>query len=642
MTTHATSTRLGPTNWTTDRDTTLLAKLALALGFFALAGGVLAAYRNPAEGAELSIYAATPLAFWMALAFSLLVALALSLLPTLPSWIRATALGLGVLSGAALVGLPLIRGYYFFGAGDSLTHLGWVKDMVAGRLDPLGFMYPATHLLAAFIGEGAGVSARRAILLMVFAYAVVPFVFVPLCMRQFTDRRWTVPVGLFSALLLLPINNVSVHLMAHPTTQAILVAPFVLYLLFRYLRLPVADRSVWGRASAWGVPLALATVSFLFVHPQQAVSLLLVFVTVAFVTAVLRRVDHERGFHVNPPYAQTLLFGALVLFWLPRHVRATGAVEAVVGRFLSGEGDAGGTVAHQSSSLAQVGGSIEELFLKLFLVTLVYVLLATALALVSLRDWRSTDSAGESFVQYVTLAGLPLGALFLLYFLSGVTRQHYRQVGFIVMLVTVLGGVAIVRGASYLSGRYSTRSVAAGLGVGLAVALVLSVPVLYPSPYMYQPTEGVSEAELEGYAFSFEHGADHPYLGVRGGPDRAIDALYGTVGRTTGESPTVGEGATPDVFNSGAYAAYYQEDQYLVVTKGDVRRERDLWDGLRYTADGFERLEERPGVNRVYSNGDVATYLIRDRPVSASSDGAERRHRSAGGTAVGVPGAAMP
>ena len=643
MTTHIASTRLGRTNWTTDRNRTLLAKLTLAFGFFALAGGMLAAYQTPARGYELSIYAGTPLAFWVGLALALLVAAALSLLPAIPPGIRAVAVGLAAVAGVALVGLPLLRSYYFFGSGDALTHLGWVKDIVAGRLDPLGFMYPAGHLVSVFVGEGAGVPARRALMLMVFAYAVVPFVFVPLCMRQFTDRRWTVPVGVFSALLLLPINNVSVHLMAHPTTQAILFLPFVLYLLFRYLRLPVAERTVWGRASAWGMMLALASASFLLVHPQQAVSLLLLFATVSFVTFALRWVDHSRTVRPNPLYAQTLLLGALVLLWLPRHVRATGALEAIVGRLLAGEGDPGGAIAHQSSSLAQVGGSIGELFLKLFLVTTVFLLLAGGLALYCLRGWRTTGDAGESFVQYVTASAIPLGALFLVYFLSGVTRQHYRQVGFIVMLVTILGGVALVRGATFLAGRYSTRAVGAGLVVVLAAALLLSVPVVYASPYIYQPTQHVSEAEMAGFEYTFEHGTDNPYIGVRSGPDRYVDALYGTVGSTSDASPSVGEGVPLGTFNRGTLPAYYQEPQYLLVSQGDIRRERGLWDGLRYTATGFDRLDGQPGVNRIYSNGEVASYLVRDRASTDATDQEARRHRSVGGTVVGpVAGTAMP
>lgn len=623
MTTETYRTRLSRelAERTTGEQWTKLTKFALAIGFFALAAGIWIAYQTPASGFELSIYSGTPMAFWVAIVFALLVAVSLSFSPTAPQWMRTTAGALGVCVGIALVGLPLIRSYYFFGAGDSLTHLGWVKDMIAGRLDPLTFMYPASHLLSVFIGEGAGIPARRAVMLMVFAYALIPFLFVPLCMRMFTNRLWTVPVGIFCAVMLLPINNISVYLMSHPTTQAILFAPFVLYLLFRYLRQPVSDAPPWKRMTPWGVALGLTACAFVFVHPQQGVSLLLLFLTISAVLFLVNRYlpDHIGGTH-NPLYAQTLLLGGLVAFWLPQHVRANDAFDAVITQLITGQAQPGDDIVHQSGSLLQVGGSIEELFVKLFLVTAIFLLLATSLVALSLRGWRSTDDNGAAFVQYIAAAAIPVGSLFLLYFLSGVTRQHYRQIGFIVMLVTILGGIAIVQGAGHLSERFSKRTVASGLGAALFVCLLVSIPALYTSPYIYQPTQDVSQAELQGYQYALSHAGDHRFVGVRGAPDRPIDALYGTVGKTMAPAPRVGEPVPPDVFNDAALESFYSEPRYLVVTEEDYEREWELWDGLRYTREGFDSLDTQPGVNLVYSNGEVSSYLVSDSSSETSNE----------------------
>lgn len=605
----------------TDRGT-LVVKFGLAVGFFVLAGGVWAAYRTPATGYELSIYAATPAAFWGAVVVAAFLSVLLAFYPSSPRWLRAMAAVLGGCTATVLFSLPVLRGYYFFGAGDSMTHLGWVTDMAAGRLDPWTFMYPATHLLTVVLGEGAGITPRRAILLMVVGYAVVSLVFVPLCLLQFTDRKYAVSVGVFSAALLLPVNNVSVHLMSHPTTQAILFAPFVLYALFRYLRRPVGDEPLRRRVSPWGVVVVVGTFGFVFVHPQQGVSLLLLFVTIAGLQALARwrGVDGQIVAH-NPVFVQSLLFGGLMAFWLPRHVRATGAFDAIVGQFVSGEGDAGGLVSHQSSSLTQVGGSIEELFLKLFAVPAFYALLAAIVGLLALRHWRSPTSDGEAFVQYLAVAAVPLGAQFTVYFLSGVTRQHYRQIGFIVMLVTILGAVGIVYGVSFLRRRLPAGSVSAGVGLVLFVSLLVSIPVVYASPYIYQPSQHVTEAEFDGFAFSFEHGADHAYVGVRAGPDRQVDAIYGTVGSADGTAPLVGDGVPPEVFNSGNYTAYYDDPRYFVVTRDGYERESYLWKGFRYTEDGFAGVGTRPGVDQVYSNGDIQTYLVGGNESTASDAG---------------------
>src|SRR6056297_3153531 len=117
-------------------------KGALLVGFASLAAAVLVAHGSPPEGYELSIYAATPTGFWVGVGVALAVAVTVGL--AREDLTHRLALVLGGTAMLAVAGLPVIRSYYFFGAGDSLTHLAWVKDIAAGRLSVLNFLYPGT------------------------------------------------------------------------------------------------------------------------------------------------------------------------------------------------------------------------------------------------------------------------------------------------------------------------------------------------------------------------------------------------------------------------------------------------------------------------------------------------------------------
>jgi hypothetical protein len=616
MTIHDARARHSSGVWLTDVTRRRLVKLALGVGFLAVAVGLLVAYGTPAGAYELSIYAATPLAFWVAVAAALGVSMVISLSPAIDPRFRRLACGLGLIAAMAIVALPLVRSYYFLGTGDAMTHLGWVKDMAAGRLDPASFLYPATHLLSVVIGEGAGISFRRSTMLMVFAYTVIPLFFLPLCVRLVTDRWLAVPVGLLTAALYLPVNNISVYLMAHPTTQAILFFPFVVYLLIRYLQWP-NDEAIWGRPSPWGVVLALASVSTLFVHPQQVLNVLGIFLTVVavrFLAGLLRRSETMREH--NPLYAQTLLLGTVVALWLPGRSRVSGAAGAFLEGLLAGGASPTDTAAHQATALSQIGGSIEELFAKLFLVSLVFVVLAAGLGLLSLIRWLRSNvegANGEAIVQYLSLSVLPMGVIFIVYFLSSISTQHYRQVAAIVMIVAIVGAVAIVRWATFASERASTASVYTILVVAFTVYLLISVPAHFQSPYIYQPTQHVTESELDGYEYAFEHGADYPYGSVRGGVDRQIDAVYGTVGRDQATSVESAGGVPPDAFNSQRIAANVTESRYLLVTRSDRAREVRLWNGLRYTESGFDALDTSPTLDRVHTTGSLRSYLVANR-----------------------------
>ncbi|MFB6164758.1 MAG: hypothetical protein ABEJ31_06320 [Haloarculaceae archaeon] len=131
-------------------------KFGLLLGFAALAAAVAVAHGAPARGYELSIYDATPTAFWLAVCAAGLLALLGSAYSPPGSPTRTAALALAYGTALAVAALPILRGYRFFGAGDSLTHLGWVKDLSTGALSPLHLLYPGVHLSTLFVA-----AARR-------------------------------------------------------------------------------------------------------------------------------------------------------------------------------------------------------------------------------------------------------------------------------------------------------------------------------------------------------------------------------------------------------------------------------------------------------------------------------------------------
>jgi hypothetical protein len=153
-------------------------KVALTVGFLGLAGGAYGAVSDPATGYELSVYKATPLTFWVGVGVALLAGLVVA-------WFGATAAGrtvgcvLGGGAVSAVLALPLLRGYYFLGHADAMTHFGWVKDIAAGGLTPDELLYPGIHTLAVFVGQSAGLPLRRALLLVVFLFCVTFFVFFP-------------------------------------------------------------------------------------------------------------------------------------------------------------------------------------------------------------------------------------------------------------------------------------------------------------------------------------------------------------------------------------------------------------------------------------------------------------------------------
>jgi len=592
----------------TRRQATVL-KALLAVGFLAFAGALAVAYSRPATAYELSIYGSTPLGFWVGSGLAVIVGLTVAFAP--PTSRRIRGLALGLLTGVALsvYALPLVRSYFFYGAGDSMTHLGWARGISGGTGSPFGVIYPGIHLMAVFLRDLTGFDLTYTLQFVpLVVFPLLSIFFTVLCVRYLTDSRWAVPIGLAAGLLLIPINHLSIHLLAHPSSQAILYLPFVLYLVFRFVTEP--DDGFALRTST-GIALAIACVGMIFIHPQEALSLLLLLGTIAAVQFGYKRFrPTDRIAHHRPVYAHTILTFLVFASWLPQHDRATGRIRFVISQFQQVGVTAGAEMTEtQTSSLTALGGSVDELFVKLFGVALIISLFAAVLMAGNLLGRLDGRTPGrKALLTYLTVGLVPLGLAFLFVFVADQGDHYFRFMGFMMVPVTIVGAVGIAKLASRLEGSVSPRTVATGLVVLFTVMIAMQGLAVHPSPYYYQSNGHVTESSMDGHSVAFDHRVeDTVFMGIRGEPRRYVQTYYGRPAADQVEFP--GDGVGGEVFNSNVSTAY-EEDRYLGVQASDYATEVELYEGLRYTDQGFRSLETANNIYRVQDNGGFRLYYI--------------------------------
>ena len=588
----------------------------LTAGFLLFAAGVAAVAAGPPGGSDVALYATAPLLYWIGIATALAAALLVVFALDMPARVRDLALGLAGSVGISIVGLPLLTGYYFYGRGDSLTHLGWVRMLESGSLDPTSLLYPAVHTVAVALSEVAGFSTNHALELAVVLYAGVFLLFVPMCVRVLADHRWAFAVGAVSALLFLPVNNVSTFVMAHPTTQALFVLPLVLYLLFRYLS-GITAPTVGSLASPDGVLLGMSGLGFVLLHPQQALSLAFFFLSILVLRRLAARYEFALQFsEFRSLTAQTsLLFGAF-LVWSSGHERVGSASLAVLEGLIGGS-PAADEVVQRSSSLGDLGGSVVELFVKLFSVGLLYALLtvlAVGVALYAHYRGRQYLSGRSELVVLVAAASVPVMGGFLAFGAASLTTQPFRYLAALLVIGTVLGAVALADGLPSLLGRsWRSRGVRALVVVVLAASLVLQLAVLHPSPYIYKSSGAIEEAEYDGYTTAFDSRPEGmAFTGLRAGPGRWVDAHYGTYATETETFPGKSEGI-PGPALADSPRSYYNESRYLPISDNAVWSETVVYEGLRYPERAFDGLRTTPGIGRVHTTGALDLYLIESR-----------------------------
>lgn len=590
-----------------DFETDTLWNGLLGVGFVALAGAVVAAYADPARQYELSVYTATPVAFWVGLGVAALVAVGASLFaPHAPQKVIGLVLGGG--SFTAFVGLPILRNYYFYGTADALTHLGWTQGVATGEKGLLSLLYPGIHTVASFYGETTGFPTARSMQYVVVVFALLFVVGVGLCVWALTRDLRTTAVGVFSGAMVLPVTNISSQLVAHPTTQAVMFLPIVLYLLIRYLR---TERAGLGPTSA-GVVLAVALAAFVLYHPQQALDLLGMFLAIAGVQAIVRwwRSSDSPVASTRPVYAQTGVLALALALWAPGHSRfstSAGNSIARIRQLLAGEAAVGEETAQRGSSLTEVGSGLLEIYLKLFGVATLYCLVAGAVLLIVLAGrYDREDTPLAPFGRLQVFGLLPVAGAFLLYMVGQFGTQSFRHFAFIMVIVTLLGAIGLARGVGALADRVRVPGSRPLVAVVFVLVLAVSVATVFPSPWIYLHSQHVSEGQMDGYEAGFEHAPEEAsFYGVRRGPQRYADVHNNGMVEDKSRFGAINESAMlTDLSES------YGEDWYFALTRLDRQQEISAYRGLRYSNESFETAQRQRGVNRVVDNGEFELYYV--------------------------------
>jgi hypothetical protein len=590
-------------------------RFLLAVGYLAVGAAVLTAWTDPARRYELDIYAATPTAVWAGLAVGVVTGLLVAYHRDVSRRVRTAALVLLGAAVLAVVALPILRNYYFFGPGDSLSHLGYARSIAEGARSPFDLLYPGIHTTAVFLSEVLGVALTRALLFVVLTFAALYAVFVPLAVREITDARWAVVTGTVLGLLLLPINNVSVFALPYPTAQAIWFVPFVLYLALKYVSLP--DTSFPRSIAPAGLLLALASVSIVLLHPQQAGSVLLLFGGIVLVQWAYRwfRSDHPVS-HQRPLYVQFAFLAAVFLLWAPRFDRVQSAGSGLIQGLLGTEA-IGNEITRRAGGLSFLGGSVPELFVKLFGVALLVSIVAGFLILLGLSGRLDDDPQQGSIVRYLSVGHVLLSGAFLVFFLGSVSVLPFRYLGAVMVVVTILGAVALVEGIPVSVPWPSPQALRTVAVVGFTLLLAVQVAHVHESPYIYQSSDQVTKTTMTGYETAFEdRDPDVWFAGIRGGPRRFVDANYGTTytDRTPGGAVFEGkESRVPFAVFGHNVTQHFGRDRYVPVTDSDVKQEVLLYEGYRYPLRGFRMLQTTPGIHRVQTNGDFRLYYVDDR-----------------------------
>lgn len=601
------------------RESTGSTYLSLFLvGILGVLVAIWAARFAPADGYEASIYSGTPITFWAGVGTAVVSALFIAISTTYER-VRYLAAVLGGSAVTAIVALPVIRGYRFYGYADSLTHLGYAREMLATESMFVELLYPGGHSFATLLTVTGGFEVERAMMIVMLIFCLMYFIFLPLCVWVIVPESKAVTIAAFSGLLLLPINNVGAHLHFHPFTIATLFFPVVLYLVLKHVTSTADEGTVLP--SPTSISYGVAGIAILLFHPQTTVAVIALLGSFAVVQLAYRKIrpDHVI-YQFQPVYGHFLFILVIFALWTIGDQTFTQNVENItvaLQEVLQGSAQTGEVVGDRAQSAQRIQVTLLELFVRLFGVSFLYVLFAasflTAIILGFLKERRSQT---RGVALYFLFSGLSISVIALINFVGNVSSYFFRYLAFGMVLITILGSLGLYFGGKSIRVSGVVKPIAVTIGL---LVMVAAVATAFSSPYIYLPNQQVSEYNMEGYDSTFDVKTEGSGLaGIRTGGGRYSDGLDADLPRNR-------EWVVPNAVlqkNLTTYRGYrgferYDRDYYyLSVTRTDRQRELVAYRSVRYSEAGLQAPRTTPGVSRVLTNGNFRLYYVERSPTA--------------------------
>ena len=601
-------------------------RILLIIGNFSLLSAALLCYLHPATGYELSIYTGTPIAVWVVCGIGLVIGIGGAILFDY-RWTRIVALVLAVCCGVFIIALPLARGYYYLGQADALVHLGWAKDLLAGRRTADINFYPAIHYYAAIVSQLLGISVRESLMVAPIVSALIFILIVSIIVDGLSASKHGAVIGASLALCLFPIVSIRVPTLSPlPTTISLLLTPAILW---------TGLRSTQMKKSSYNVAFSTLAIAGVLYHSQHIATLLAMLLAIGMTTWILRSSWMPFQTDITSKSYIAVIWGVLpvsivFVMWVISR-RSFGGHLGIVIVGLIGGINAGETVTPSSSAtagLSALGGSVPEIFLKVFGVVSIACLIAGSVFLLDLKDIVKSHATKKQVLIVSLFVGLipAVGFLFVFGLTAGLA-QALRYVAFIFLFITVFAGIGLARVHTSLSRRVPKRGASIFLVIILLISVAASVPVMYRSPYVYQSSTQVTKTQLSGYDFMFTNGNDElPVLSVESYAFRAQSALYGATtisARSYGNTPAAAKPGFSNVkhhFANRSLTQSVNNTTYLIVTQYAREKTLGVYRGLTFSKRDYRYLESTSGINRVYSNGGARLYQIQSSTTAGSTN----------------------
>jgi hypothetical protein len=607
------------------RDITLKVTALLCITFVIVA--LLLMHQSPAVGYEISIYSGTPVSVWCLLFLSLvggvgIVAHELATGRLQESRTYLVGFAVILLAAVAFLCLPFARNYITW-RGDQMAHIGFTEDIAWTGHVPGSNPYPITHTLLCQIALVTGapvdrvVNLNTALIVPIFVLTTYLLATVVLPHRGQQLLAALVAGGTVAGLSLF---------MAMPNTWSIMLLPVLFYCYFMRDRLP------------FKVLLIMLLVAYPFLHVLSSLMIMAALAVMELskpiYSRLLRRFRIQTSSRVvsKPVVWPLLLELAVFVPWVATRDWFQTNLNAFWYQVTNLSGS--GQVEKTGTDLGKAGLDalgIVVIGVKLYGELLIFATLASLGIFLLVRQLRSGDQDHSKFRLLLMGVLFLFTCLFYVAFFVGIPGAGAISAQRLLVYIDVACIPLVAFALWELSSRAKLRQMAWCAASGLIImAAVLNVAAHYASPYIIRPGEHITQADIDGMTWYLEEKDPLVYAIYIASPtNRFAERILGMTTTDSREDVKHINFQFRDhfgYFNSDGSDNYttvgeqYGADIYGSINKYDKMAYQTVWLDLdRFNDSDFERLEQDPTVDRIYSNGATDCVFITSHAQRAST-----------------------
>jgi hypothetical protein len=618
---------------------------ALALSFMASCLAIIA-NTPPVNGYELSIYQAYPPYFWALIAASIACGIGIlvhqAFLKEGSRWWVAGLLII-IFSNSIFLYLPSLRGYAIYGRGDTLTHIGFIKDiLLTGHISKSNF-YPVVHILGANLIEFTGISPGSMVNLLFVFFSALYIVNVYVLAKVIAKNHGqALLVTAFASPLIFSLFHVNIH----PSFLSLFMVPLLLYFYHR------ASASSLNRV--WNLLLlGLLTLTLAFFHPVTALYTIIALLTFVIAQTVYRRYVAGTSSRLVPQISKNntrvavvtcLVLLALFCGWyftndtIPRNLaKVYERISPIITTDSSEVQPAAEETAYMSISqqhyyrLTGTGLNLSRIMVLFFIrygAIFLYLIIASILSILVLGKslFRKTAPQPMSFTYSLQFMVALAISIFML-FAYAIEINEIRMVRFTLLMGTIVTGLvsydAITIKKSGSSLMLTQKSGGIIVFLLIMATVVLSLGCVYSRPQVYRPQQQVSWMEIYGTEwfgrkanFNITTSAIYP-LSIR----RFSQCNFGKDFPSTPQDRKAAKNLPPHfgytkyeyiaeaLDSQGSYIVIFERDKlFHLMYPENVRQEV-----YQYTEDDFFKLDSDHSAAKIYMNGGVEVWRVYGR-----------------------------